>query len=62
MMILKEVCGAFCATWLFLLPGSCIKAALKGGIVSDFGCWFWIDVDGLRVCRRHQQRSFCGWL
>jgi len=59
--VLRELSGALCAVVMFILPGSCLKAARKGGIVSDFGCWFWINVDGLTVCQRHQRRPIFAW-
>jgi hypothetical protein len=53
-----EPIGAVWAVVMFLLPRACVRAAMRGGIVSDFGCFFWIDMGGLHHCGRHKMRAF----
>jgi hypothetical protein len=53
----SEAVNAIGAVLVFLFPVSCVRAALRDSIVGDFGCWFWISVDGLTAARRHQLRS-----
>ncbi len=55
--VVAEFSKSFLAVMLFLMPKSCLAAALKQSIQTDYGAWFWIDADGMTVCLRHMKRT-----
>lgn len=59
---LEEIHQGSMAILFFLFPESATRQAERDGIITNFGCWFWIERDGLKVCRRHKKRAFANWL
>ena len=53
---IRELHRGVLAITLFIFPQSSLQAALRAGIVSDFGVCFWID-GGYDACCRHLQRG-----